>query len=149
VISVEKHFCPNPGDPGWAVCIEHVEAGSGEPSARDGSGKAVDYREVLDPATFTLYAGLRSLRKEIALLEGVPIYAVMTNEQLAAIAQQRCKGLEDLKAVPGLGEARVRKYGPRFLNALRQALAEAGAEAAATASAPAAAPTPRKAPPDG
>ena len=52
VISVEKHFCPNPGDPGWAVCIEHVETRPGEPPARDGSGKAVDYREVLMSAAW-------------------------------------------------------------------------------------------------
>jgi superfamily II DNA helicase RecQ len=120
VVGVDKHFCPSPSDPGWAVCIEHVETAAGSSAAGAVGGKAIDYREVLDPATFKVFAALRNLRKEIAAAEVVPIYAVMTNEQLAAIARQRCKTLEQLKAVEGVGEARARKYGPRFLEVLRQ-----------------------------
>jgi hypothetical protein len=43
--------------------------------------------------------------------------------------------MADLQAVDGVGEARVRKYGPRFLETLRQASAEWKAAAASADSA--------------
>jgi DNA-directed RNA polymerase sigma subunit (sigma70/sigma32) len=33
---------------------------------------------------------------------------------------ERVKTLEDLKTIPGVGDARVRKYGEQFLTALRE-----------------------------
>jgi hypothetical protein len=89
VLSVEKHFCPLAPDPGWAVCVEYLEAGAGDMAAGVAGAKRVDYREVLDPETFAIFAALRRLRKEIATQEGVPIYTIMTNEQLASVARKR------------------------------------------------------------
>ncbi|MEK7677766.1 MAG: HRDC domain-containing protein [Verrucomicrobiota bacterium] len=124
VVSVEKHFCPHPPDPGWAVCVEYVDSVSGTATTRPSGAKTVDYREVLDPETFAVFAALRELRKKIAAEEGVPIYAIMTNEQLAAVAQRRCQSLSDLESLEGLGPARARKHGPRFLETVRQSVAE-------------------------
>ena len=134
VVSVEKHFCPNPGEPGWAVCVEHAEATGTASQGKGMGGRAVDYREVLDPQSFTIFAALRKLRKDIASQEAVPVYTIMTNEQLAALAQRRCQSLEELKTVDGLGEARARKYGPPFLEAIRQGLVQADSDASSAAS---------------
>jgi hypothetical protein len=49
----------------------------------------VDYREVLSPPEFAVYDRLRTLRKELAQAEGLPPYAVFSNEQLAAFVQRR------------------------------------------------------------
>lgn len=122
VVSTEKHFCALPPDPGWAVCLEYVEAGGAEAKARS-RAKRIDYKEVLDPETFAIFAALRARRKEIAGAEGVPVYAVMSNEQLAAMARHRCQALAELEAVEGVGKARTAKYGPRLLEALSDALA--------------------------
>ena len=51
-----------------------------------GGKQRVDYKEVLSPADFALFAKLRDWRKATAEQEGIPVYAVLTNEQLAAIA---------------------------------------------------------------
>ena len=61
---------------------------------------------------------MRTLRKEIATEEGVQLYAVFTNEQLAQIVQGRVRTKEQLSKIPGVGETRVEKYGPRILHLL-------------------------------
>src|SRR5271157_5001304 len=69
VLSVEKHFYPGLGDPGWAVCVEYLDTagmGGGGAAGRLTAGKSVDYREVLDAETFAVFAALRKLRKEFA-----------------------------------------------------------------------------------
>ena len=49
------------------------------------SGKPpeVDYREVLKPEEFEMFSRLREWRKALAEKEGVPVYTLLTNEQLA------------------------------------------------------------------
>lgn len=42
--------------------------------------------------------------------DGVPPYAVFTNEQLAAIVQGRMTMATALKAIDGIGDARIDKY---------------------------------------
>lgn len=86
-----------------------------------GKGSKVDYREVLSEADFKLFARLRTLRKELAEHEGVPAYALFTNEQLAAMVARRVRTPAELGAIPGVGAARVEKYASRFLELLGQA----------------------------
>ena len=49
----------------------------------------VDFKEVLSDPEFAVFARLRALRKERADAEGVPAYALFTNEQLAEMVQRR------------------------------------------------------------
>jgi superfamily II DNA helicase RecQ len=65
-----------------------------------------------------VFAKLRSLRKALAEKDGVPAYALFTNEQLASMVQRRVKSLKGLEQVPGVGAARVKKYGAQFLEIL-------------------------------
>jgi ATP-dependent DNA helicase RecQ len=69
----------------------------------------------LTPAEFTIYARLRTLRKEFADAQGVKLHAVLTNEQLAAIAKGQPRTLEDLGKIPGIGEKRIKDYGDAIL----------------------------------
>ena len=43
------------------------------------SGSRVDYKTVLSPDEFVIFSRLRELRKELAELQSVPIYALFTN----------------------------------------------------------------------
>jgi superfamily II DNA helicase RecQ len=81
----------------------------------------VDFKEVLSEAEFAVFARLRALRKQLAEAEGVPAYALFTNEQLAEMVQQRVSTATGLRQIAGVGEARVEKYGPAFLDLLTQA----------------------------
>ena len=75
----------------------------------------MDYKEVLNPADFALFAKLRDWRKATAEGEGVPVYSVFTNEQLAGIAVKRPDTVAGLREVEGVGEAKAKKYGAGLL----------------------------------
>ena len=80
---------------------------------------------MLNEADFALFAKLRDLRKKLAEQEGVPAYALFTNEQLAQMAQQRVTTQAQLAALDGVGPARIEKYGEAFLNLLLSAAVHA------------------------
>ena len=85
-----------------------------------GRGPKVDYREVLNADDFATFAKLREVRKPLAEAEGVAVFAVATNEQLAQFAREKAKTLAALQAIPGFGAARAEKYGEAFLAALAE-----------------------------
>lgn len=123
VLSVERAFVADGANSFWSVCV------LSQPGARDAKPAAkprVDYREVLGEADFGVYLRLRELRKTLAERDGVPPYAVFTNEQLAEIARRRADSVTALREIDGVGEARVEKYATSVLGALR-ALAAAPA----------------------
>ena len=49
------------------------------------SKEKVDYKLVLSEADFSLFSRLREIRKQIAIADAVPAYAVFTDEELAGI----------------------------------------------------------------
>jgi len=80
------------------------------------TSQRIDYREVLNADEHAIFEKLRILRKELAEKSGVPVYAVFTNDQLAAMIKKNPKTASDLLAIAGIGEARVKQYGEAFLN---------------------------------
>lgn len=118
VLSVDRRWVDQGRDSFWAVCVDFLDGSKvdGKPPATGRS--RIDYKQVLSTEEFAIYSRLRDLRKEIAQAEAVPVYAVLTNEQLALAVQQRCRTLADLRTIEGLGEARVEKYGQRLLEIL-------------------------------
>ncbi|MEK7678474.1 MAG: HRDC domain-containing protein [Verrucomicrobiota bacterium] len=123
VASVERHFCALPPEPGWAICIEHALGDTGaKPTARTEGGPKVDYKEILDPETFRIFAALREWRKEATTKAGVPVYSIMNNEQLAEAARRRCTTLADIESIEGVGPARVKAHGPALLAAIERAV---------------------------
>jgi len=121
VVEVTKAFNALLGGPcGWALCIQWVTGSA--PSSRSAAGKSekIDYRELLDAPTFKIFAALRTWRKDVAATEGVPIYAVATNEQLAAIARGRCTTRAALDKVEGFGPARLAKYGTDLIRIVQR-----------------------------
>lgn len=121
VASVERHFSPGLPEPGWAVCIEHATRNeAGKPGVK--ALPKVDYKEILDEETFRIYAALRDWRKQAADAEKRAVYTVLSNEQLAEAARQRCASLADFEKIEGVGEAKSRKYGEGLLQALAEAV---------------------------
>jgi superfamily II DNA helicase RecQ len=107
VLAVEKAFTGQ----GWSFCVEWLEGG--KPGL--GGKPKVDYREVLSPEEFVLFSKLREKRRELAQRDGVQVYTIMTNEQLAEIVHQQVKDIAGLRKIDGVGEARIEKYGGDFL----------------------------------
>jgi superfamily II DNA helicase RecQ len=91
----------------------------GEKNLQNPSKSRVDYRDVLNENDFAVFAKLRSLRKRIAEQEGVPVYAVFTNEQLAAMVQKKVLTQNAFGTIDGVGKMRLEKYAESFLKILR------------------------------
>jgi len=92
-----------------------VERGKPDGAARDHRKERVDYRETLTPEQFAVYARLREARKRIAERDGVPPYAVFSNEQFAEVIRRGVRTAAELARVDGVGSARREKYGAEFL----------------------------------
>lgn len=129
IVASDRHFVDRGVDSFWAVCLSWVE-GAAPAFPPQGKRERVDYREVLGEADFAVYSELRRLRKQLAEREGVPAYAIFTNEQLAAMVQRRVVSAQALGAIEGVGEARVDKFGEVFLATLARLLPGAGLPAA-------------------
>jgi superfamily II DNA helicase RecQ len=124
VLSVDRRFVEEGERSFWAFCVDFVDAGRGSSSASAAGGTwkrdRTDYREVRSAEDFAVFAKLREIRKAIAQAEGVPVYTIFTNEQLAQIVQARATSKSALEQVVGVGDGRVAKYGERILEWLRQ-----------------------------
>jgi len=145
VLTVDRHLIADGPRSAWAVCVTYVDrpppASDAQPSLA-ASGKpapareAVDYKSLLPPADFDLFARLRALRKRLAERDGVPPYAVFSNEQLAAIVRARPQSPAALARLPGIGKARLEKHGAAILAELAQAPAADLADLATLAAVP-------------
>ena len=123
IINVEKRLVDGERCTGWVFIVEY--------SAEDGKNKStpsqrVDYREVLNTAEYALFDKLRNLRKELAEKSAIPVYAVFTNDQLAAMVKKPPTTIKDLLGIAGVGESRVKQYGEAFINLFKdgEAVAE-------------------------
>ena len=81
----------------------------GRTPASASSGDAVEDR---------LFDALRGERLAIAREQGVPPYVVFHDSTLREMARERPQTLDDLGRVPGVGRAKLERYGDRFLEAL-------------------------------
>jgi superfamily II DNA helicase RecQ len=125
VARVEKELIPDGAASFWSVCVTWIdsEGGTGPVSPPLRRGKEIDYRETLPPAEFVVFDRLRQLRKQIAEVEGIKVYTIFTNEQLAAIVQQRVTTAAALGRIDGVGEGRVTRYGESVLAVMREVVA--------------------------
>lgn len=128
ILSVERELVNGDGGVFWALCVEHLAAANHEvPSNSTGKGK-IDYRERLNAGDFAVFSMLRDIRKELAERDGVPVYAVFTNEQIAEMVTTKANSLAALRKIDGVGDARIEKYGNRFVAALQGEMVAHSAE---------------------
>jgi len=112
VATVTHHVVPGPGGALLVFVVECV-GGSAQRTGSPTTPK-VDYREELTPEQFARYSRLREMRKEWADAEGVPVYTVFTNAQLAAMVQGPVTSRAGLEAIEGIGAGRLEKYAERI-----------------------------------
>jgi ATP-dependent DNA helicase RecQ len=92
-----------------------------------GSARSRDTRADSDPASeialdgadARLFAALKSLRSSIAREEKVPAYVVFSDRTLAELAARKPRSSASLLEVRGVGQAKLDKYGERFLAAIK------------------------------
>ena len=93
IVNVEKRLVDGERGTGWLFLIEYGQENKGAPPA---AKDRVDYREILSEQEYALFERLRQLRKELAEKNGVPVYAVFTNDQLAAMVKHSPKTPSEL-----------------------------------------------------
>ena len=117
VAHIERKWIDQGTQSAWAFCVEYVLASpalSSNPRSQL-SRNRIDYKTILSPDEFTIFSLLRELRKELSQQEGVPVFALFNNEQLAQMVQRRCSSKADLLGIEGIGEAKVEKYSEKLL----------------------------------
>ena len=115
VLAVKKEFVGDGENSFWTFCVEYLESAPAGIAAPGSKLPKVDYKEVLKPEDFEVFSRLRDWRKGVAEKEGVPVYVVFTNEQLAEMVKKKVSSKAALKEIEGVGEARVEKYGAAVL----------------------------------
>ncbi|MCU0890258.1 MAG: DNA helicase RecQ [Sandarakinorhabdus sp.] len=83
------------------------------PRSRRSSERSADAG--LAGADQPLFEALRSLRRTLAAEAGVPPYVVFHDSTLRAMATSRPESLSALGRVPGVGAAKLERWGPAFL----------------------------------
>lgn len=120
IVHIERRWIDQGTQSAWVFCVEYVLASP----TRDSTPKAqlsrnrIDYKTILSPDEFTIFSLLRDLRKELSQQEGVPVFALFSNEQLAQMVQRRCSSKADLLSIDGIGESKVEKYSDRLLGVI-------------------------------
>ncbi len=72
-----------------------------------------------NPVGDPLFEALRALRRDLAAQAGVPPYVVFHDAVLRAMAAGRPASLQELSAIPGIGEKKRSAYGAAFLKVIR------------------------------
>ena len=68
----------------------------------------------------TVFEVLRALRKQLADEHGLPPYVIFHDATLREMAQQRPATLHEFSRIRGIGEAKLARYGERFIAAIRE-----------------------------
>jgi len=64
------------------------------------------------------WEALRACRKRLADDQGVPPYVIFHDATLLALLQHRPASLEEMRAISGIGDAKLERYGDAFLETL-------------------------------
>jgi len=104
-----EHFFVNGGRPELAVVLQYEERAERKRGGRAPNQEREQRRE-LPAAVRPVYDRLRQWRSLRARQDGVPVYVVFGNAELAAIAAARPKTKEALRSIEGIGKAKADKY---------------------------------------
>jgi ATP-dependent DNA helicase RecQ len=96
------------------------------PEPRRSGGRSVATRKKvgkaeseLSPEAGRLFLALKKRRLDLARAQGLPAYVVFNDRTLIELARQRPGTEAEMSRIPGVGEAKLRRYGPVFLELIR------------------------------
>jgi ATP-dependent DNA helicase RecQ len=67
----------------------------------------------------SLFERLRALRKRLADESGLPPYVIFHDSTLREMAEHMPLDLDQFAALPGVGQAKLARYGEQFIAAVR------------------------------
>jgi ATP-dependent DNA helicase RecQ len=86
-----------------------------KPQAAKGKVTRAQASAAVPEADRTLFQALRDKRTEIARAQNVPPYVIFHDKTLIELAAARPASRSQMAKVPGVGEAKLDRYGPAFL----------------------------------
>ena len=116
IINVEKRLIDGERGTGWVFLVEYSDNAGTKPSYT--MSAKVDWRDVLNPSQFAVYDLLRKKTK-------IPLYGILSNEQLALMAQNPPKTKEEFIKIKGVSEQKYKQFGEEFLETVKSALLSA------------------------
>ncbi|MEM9942776.1 MAG: HRDC domain-containing protein [Planctomycetota bacterium] len=117
VSSIQIEFVVDGANSFWAIAVEYL-SGNRAASFASNRKSQIDYKELLSPEDFAIYSRLRETRKLVAEREGVPVYTIFTNQQLADMATSRINSESQMAKIKGVGKSRIEKYAAEFIASL-------------------------------
>lgn len=112
IIEVQNQLISNENGAYWCFCVRYIERAFVPAEAHKGK---TDYKHVLDEATFQKFSKLREIRKQAAAEEGVPAFAVFTDEELAGLAKLEKITPQTMLSVKGIGDKKVERFAKHFI----------------------------------
>lgn len=117
IIDIDKQLISSGLNSYWTFCVRYQTGNN--PVAANQTEK-VDYKEVLSPEIFAKFSLLRDCRKEIAEKNGLPVYVIFTNHELATIAGLPDISEEEVLKINGIGTKKMEKYGAELIAIFKQ-----------------------------
>lgn len=114
ILQVDKYLTTNENLSFWSFCIKYLD----DANINDGEKAKIDYRQVLDAATFQRFSKLREIRKQIAQEASLPAYAIFTNEELSEMAKMNEITIDKIRTIKGVGEKKAEKYAQYFIDGI-------------------------------
>lgn len=105
----------------WTIIVEYKPVSAAGQSLKPGKETKRDesYKEFLSKDDWPLFNHLRDWRAEKAKKEGVPLYIIFNNLQLAKITAARPSSLNALQQIEGIGNSRKQKYGEEVVQLIK------------------------------
>lgn len=113
IVSCRRRQQPAAHDEGQQPARD-VGQSDNQPKRSAPSGPPADF----DDGERRLYEAIRRWRADQAELAGVPRYVVLTNRDIQSIVRDRPDSLAALRRVPGIGEAKISRFGESLLGVL-------------------------------
>jgi ATP-dependent DNA helicase RecQ len=115
-------FVAERGRPTAEERLSGVSAGARTPARREARAAKAAPDELPPPTAeeSAAYGRLRALRGELAKAAGLPAYCVFPDRTLIELARRRPGTEHEMLEVPGVGAAKLEKYGEAFLRALSE-----------------------------
>jgi superfamily II DNA helicase RecQ len=112
ILEIRDELINNEKGAYWCFCVRYIEKSFQETSLEK---TRVDYKQILDEATFSKFAKLREIRKKIAADEGIPAFAVFTDEELSGLAKLDEITQKSMLSIKGIGDKKVERFGKYFI----------------------------------
>jgi superfamily II DNA helicase RecQ len=116
VLEIDKKIVDINGNAMLSFCVKYIAESTSWASSRQ--KEKVDYKNKLTPEQFEIFSKLRAIRKLFAGEEGLPAYAIFTDEELSLIASLENITEKSVGEIPGIGVKKKERYASRIIQVL-------------------------------